>query len=231
MATANEDLLKVLRQWVENRDAREKHFSELNYRDVGSFDRAVAAITPMIRDALSTRHENGQVGRSFVEVVPDIFRSKGVEVTNEEVEQLIERSLTDFYSFQQLEYLAINPLFLLQLPSLKDWQERVFLGIIQKPKRPKGAHKNANFFRDHAICSAIRRLEKAGFRPTRGKVVVDQSACDVVATALQRCNRPLTYDAIEKVWKNRRKIDVADGGRDLADALADTMLRRLGNNN
>lgn len=229
MAEISDDFLAVMRQWIERQDARAISFREIRFGERGYFERAVAAVTPMLKEAIAIRPKEGHVGRSFVELLPEHFRSDDIEITNETVDQLVKRSAADFYSYQQLEYLALNPVFLQRLSSLKDWQQRSYLGLVTPPKRPKGQHKNANFFRDRAICEAIRMLKQAGFEFTRGSIQVDQSACDVVTAALRRCDhQPVKYDAVEKVWKNRNKQKPGAAGGELANAIADQLVAALG---
>lgn len=231
MADATNAMREVLAKWAERRDASEAAFRDIRFGEEGYFQRAVSAVTPMLQQALAVRPNKGQVGRSLLEVFPMHLRAETSEITNESVEKLVERAATDFYSHQELEYLALNPTFLHHLPALRNWKQQVYLGVIIPPSRPRGQHKTANFNRDRAICRAISELEKVGFTPFRNKLSTPNCASDVVVESLGLCGHAVSYDAIERVWKDRDRLKTSAAGEELSIDVIERLLALLSDSN
>ena len=230
MAETNNALRDVVSDWLARRDAQEAAFGEIRFGEDGDFQRAVSAVTLVLKPALTAKPKAGEVGASFLEVFPMLMRSEQAEVTNETVEQLIAKAATDFYSFQRLEWLALSPVLLRHLPALRAWQQQVYLGATKPPAR-RGQHINANYFRDNAICTAITKLKDLGFNPYRGKSSPRTSASDVVVDALAECGQSVSYDAVAKIWENQDKLKVGAAGKELANGLAEQLLARLSDSN
>ncbi|MFC0200151.1 hypothetical protein [Paracoccus rhizosphaerae] len=226
MAETSDPMRDVMANWSARIVAQKAAFSEIRFGEDGYFQRAVKAVTPMLESALWAKPSGDQIGRAFLEVLPTLLRSEETQRTNESFEQLITKSETDFRSFQELEYHALNPINLRQYPALADWQRKVFLGAAKPPAR-RGQHPNVNFSRDSAICTAIKRLKSLGFKAYRNKASPNISACDVVAEALGKCGQSLSYDGVARIWENQDTVKAGAGGKDLAEGLAEQLLAFL----
>lgn len=234
MADANSALSSALADWSARRAAQEAAFRAIEVGKDGYFQRAVNAVCLMLEAALAAtvvvKPKGDGVGRDFLEVFPTIMRSEDSELTIKRVEQLIADSETDSYSFQQLEYMALNPTFLLHFPALSAWQKNVYLGAAKRPVR-RGPHINANYYRNAAICSAIEKLHALNIDPYRGDASPGISGCDIVSEALGKSGQNLSYSGVEKVWEKRAELAFGAGGNDLAQQLADKILALLSETN
>lgn len=226
MAESSDPMRDVTADWLARKDAQEAAFSEIRFGEDGYFQRAVEAVTLMLDSALWAKPSGDQIGRALLEVLPTLIRSEETLHTNESFQQLITKSETDFCSFQELEYLALNPFNLRHYPALAEWRRKVFLGAAKPPTR-RGQHPNANFSRDSAICSAVKKLHALGFNVYRSKASPSSSASDVVAEALGKCGQNLSYDGVAKIWENQHKVKAGAGGKQLAGDLAEQLLALL----
>jgi hypothetical protein len=72
------------------------------------------------------------------------------------------------------------------------------------PQPRRGPNPYANHARDTDIADAVKKIVELGFRPTRNRATEAESACSIVAKALERLNIHLSVPAVEKVWNTFR---------------------------
>lgn len=193
---------------------------KIKFQQEGYFGRAVEFVEARLLETVGLPHTHGSVGRELLEGFLAYSRLEQRTLSNEWVEQLIEASHTDYYSYQALAFFAQITPDHEKLPALKTWRNNRYLGIYKAPPRPRGRHEFANYFRDRAICMAIRDLVGLGFTATRSHAAAGDSACDVVTEALARMGQAISYDAVEKVWVRRERLTPGTGGVQLANDLA-----------
>lgn len=227
MADPDNAFQALLADWLTRNKARAAAFNDIRFGEKGYYQRAVDAVTPMLKEGLAVRPKEKQAGRLALEVLPMLMRSEQAEITNESVEELINKAATDFYSYQQLVYLASNPVLLQNLPAFRKWKHQVDLGVITPPLRPRGQHKVRNHYRNKAICMAIAELAKLGFFPYRNKLPTSTCASDVVAEALTRCGHSISYDGVAEVWKGCNELKARAAGTEIASDVSEQLLAFL----
>jgi hypothetical protein len=85
----------------------------------------------------------------------------------------------------------------------QEWAIRIATLLIFNPlpvKRRRGRQTNRD--RNYFITAAIKAVIKLGFDPTRNREGSStESACSIVAKALEQIGTSLTEAAVEKIWK------------------------------
>ncbi|TCP41350.1 hypothetical protein EV662_10596 [Rhodovulum marinum] len=153
-----------------------------------------------------------------------VFPSLPSPPSEAEVVDAIERSSTDYKTFQALR-LSARLGFSDQYPALKAWERDLISGLVNEPPLPKGPSNARDAQRNMLIVSQIRQLDVAGFKPMRNEATSARtSGCDIVADVMTDLGNPMTYSAVEAVWKNR---DKAPQPKFLADLLVEGVLRKL----
>jgi hypothetical protein len=73
------------------------------------------------------------------------------------------------------------------------------------PERRRGRDPYANYYRDTKIASVVRELVDLGYQPTRNRASDNESACSIVARALEKMGVHLSVPAVEKIWNTYRR--------------------------
>jgi len=76
------------------------------------------------------------------------------------------------------------------------------------PPRRRGPDPYAKHARDTDIADAVGNIVKLGFRPTRNRESQNESACSIVAKALQKLGLHLEVPTVEKIWNGSRAKSV-----------------------
>ena len=72
-----------------------------------------------------------------------------------------------------------------------------------KPRQRRGRKANENFIRNFGIVRAIEQLARLGVSPTRNEATKAESACSVIANALEGTKDQLSEATIELIWSKR----------------------------
>jgi hypothetical protein len=93
--------------------------------------------------------------------------------------------------------------------------------LLDTPGKFRQGRRRQNIGRDDRIIFAVRFLTRRGYAPTRNPATRDEneSACSIVAKGLARQGRPMSEEAVQKVWTLR--------DNDLADEELQARLRLL----
>lgn len=83
---------------------------------------------------------------------------------------------------------------------------KILEGSLQRPKA-RGPHQLMYFGRDSAIVEMVKLSIENGLRPYRNEATEEaQSACDLVADICAQTQMGVrTYEAVRKIWQNRRR--------------------------
>lgn len=104
--------------------------------------------------------------------------------TDDEISIVIERATSDYYAHQALCHLS-DITGDLRPEILKEWERRHRLGLVQRPRKPRGPSPRKYSHKEMLVLNQIRQLEAAGFKPTRNSEAKKRnSGCDIVAEAM-----------------------------------------------
>jgi hypothetical protein len=76
------------------------------------------------------------------------------------------------------------------------------------PPRRRGPDPYAKHARDTDIADAVGKIVRLGFRPTRNRESQNESACSIVAKALQKLGLHVEVPTVEKIWSGFRTKSV-----------------------
>jgi hypothetical protein len=85
----------------------------------------------------------------------------------------------------------------------------------KREHRRRGGNPYAKGSRDFFIVGAVARLVQIGFNPTRNRASPDEaeeSACSIVAKALERIGMYISEAGIEKAWRKTKGLPYAEHG-------------------
>jgi hypothetical protein len=92
----------------------------------------------------------------------------------------------------------------------------------------KGPHPVSDAHRDDAIFHAVEIATRAGFRPSRNREGTNgsqgiDSACSLVARALNQCGKPMQENNVERAWRTQKlaREEAAAAGRALFGSVTE----------
>jgi hypothetical protein len=173
-------------------------------------EQAIVAAQQLLK-GLSQLPDGATLGRSFrlldkVLPIPDRFRQLFPGDTGVLVELIAEARRGNATAKAEVyERAALGVLGVKNIPRhLRDYIADELLK--QAETRKRGKNPDKSLLRNYTVIFAVAQISAHGFSPTRSPASTQESACSIVATALERLGHNLKERGVEKIWRNRAQL-------------------------